>query len=42
VVLLVPGRIVQLAVGAACVALVYVVVVYPMRTVLRASAVEAA
>jgi O-antigen/teichoic acid export membrane protein len=42
VVLLVPGRIVQLAVGAACVALVYVVVVYPMRAVLRASAVGSA
>jgi O-antigen/teichoic acid export membrane protein len=42
VVLLVPDNLTQLAVGAALVGLVYVVVVYPMRGVLRASAVGSA
>jgi hypothetical protein len=42
VLLLVPDNLTQLAVGAALVGLVYVVVVYPMRGVLRASAVGSA
>ena len=42
VLLLVPDNLTQLAVGAALVGLVYLVVVYPMRGVLRASAVGSA